>query len=70
MGISAMVRIKSKSDLLRGEVWQEDAEPEFQLMATASFGAKEFRLWKLSNALKTLTHTSRLRPPSLEVSSF
>ena len=54
MGISAMVNIKSKSDLLRGEVWQEDAEPEFQLMATASFGAKEFRLWKLSNALKTL----------------
>jgi hypothetical protein len=53
-GISAMTELKTKSELLRGELYQEDVEPEFKLIATASFGAKEFRLWKLSIALKTL----------------
>lgn len=53
-GISAIIKLKSKSELLRGEIWQEDVEPEFDLVATASFGAKEFRLWKLSIAYKTL----------------
>lgn len=53
-GISAIVELKTKSALLRGEIWQDDVEPEFKLLATSSFGAKEFRLWKLSNAMKTL----------------
>ena len=47
-GISSLLELKTKSDLLRGEIWQEDVEPEFKLIATASHGAKEFRLWKLS----------------------
>ena len=47
-GISSILELKTKSELLRGEMWNEDAEPEFKLIATASRGAKEFRLWKLS----------------------
>jgi hypothetical protein len=35
-------------------MWNEDAEPEFRLLATASLGAKEFRLWKLSVQFQTL----------------
>lgn len=53
-GISAILELKTKSDLLRGEIWQEDVEPEFKLIATASLGAKEFRLWKLSCQYQTL----------------
>ena len=47
-GISSILELKTKSELLRGEMWNEDAELEFKLIATASRGAKEFRLWKLS----------------------
>jgi len=53
-GISSMLELKTKSELLRGEMWNEDAEPEFKLIATASRGAKEFRLWKLSIMYQTL----------------
>ena len=53
-GISSILELKTKSELLRGEMWNEDVEPEFKLIATASRGAKEFRLWKLSIMYQTL----------------
>jgi hypothetical protein len=49
-GISAMLELKTKSELLRGEVYSEDVPQTFKLIATASKGAKEFRLWKLNLA--------------------
>lgn len=49
-GISSILELKSKSALLRGEVYDDDAPPTFKLIATASRGAKEFRLWKLNLA--------------------
>ena len=51
-GISAIKELKTKSELLRGEEWQEGG---FRLIATASLGAKEFRLWKLAADTKMLT---------------
>ena len=46
-GISSILGLKTKSNLLRGESVDDDAPPTFKLIATASLGAKEFRLWKL-----------------------
>ena len=43
-GISQIVELKTNSALLRGE--DHDNE-DVKLIATASLGAKEFRLWKL-----------------------
>lgn len=49
-GISAILEIMSDSPLLRGEP-HKDADPKsFKLIATASAGAKEFRLWHWINA--------------------
>jgi len=44
-GISAIVELKSQSELLIGEEYKTPLE--FKLIATSSEGAKEFRLWKL-----------------------
>ena len=41
-GISAIIELKTQSELLRGA-----QGADFKLIATASEGAKEFRLWKL-----------------------
>ena len=46
-GISAILELKTQSELLRGEPFDKTAAQEFKLIATASEGAKEFRLWKL-----------------------
>lgn len=46
-GISAILELTSQSELLRGEPFDANAPLEFKLIATASAGAKEFRLWKL-----------------------
>lgn len=46
-GISQILEIKSSSDLLIGEPDVEAFKADFKLIATASSGAKEFRLWKL-----------------------
>jgi len=43
-GISAIIELKTHSGLLRGKT-----EGNFKLIATASEGAKEFRIWKLQN---------------------
>lgn len=53
-GISSIIEIQSKSPLLRGEEYKEGEAQEFRLLATASSGAKEFRLWRLNNATKEL----------------
>ena len=49
-GISAILEIKSKSPLLRSEPFKDAPADSFKLIATASFGAKEFRLWHLLKA--------------------
>ena len=53
-GISKILELKTRSALLRGEALDDDAEPSFKLIATASEGAKEFRLWKLSMDTKMI----------------
>ena len=53
-GISQILELKTRSALLRGEAQDDDAEPSFKLIATASQGAKEFRLWKLSMDTKMI----------------
>jgi hypothetical protein len=50
-GISAILELKTTSELLRGAPSSED---NFKLIATASEGAKEFRLWKLHIATAQL----------------
>lgn len=47
-GISAIIELKTQSELLRG------SGGDFKLIATASEGAKEFRLWKLDLQNATL----------------
>lgn len=49
-GISAIIELKSNSELLRGG----GASADFKLIATASSGAKEFRMWKLQLSTSTL----------------
>lgn len=49
-GISAILQIKSRSPLLRGEPFKDAPDDSFKLIATSSFGAKEFRLWHLLTA--------------------
>ena len=51
LGISAILELQTKSELLRGAPKEED---NFKLIATASEGAKEFRLWKLHMATAQL----------------
>lgn len=46
-GISSIIELKTQSELLRGEPVSPNGNLEFKLIATASEGAKEFRLWKL-----------------------
>lgn len=46
-GISEIVEIKSESSLLRGEPHKGAAADSFKLLATSSFGDKNFRLWHL-----------------------
>lgn len=53
-GISAILELTSQSELLRGEPFDPNAPLEFKLIATASEGAKEFRLWKLHMETQTL----------------
>ena len=53
-GISAILELTSQSELLRGEPFDANAPLEFKLIATASEGAKEFRLWKLHLETQTL----------------
>lgn len=53
-GISEIIEIKSQNPLLRGEVLKEGEESKFKLIATASAGAKEFRLWHLMKDTKQL----------------
>ena len=53
-GISQILEIKSESELLIGEPSVEEFKKEFKLLATASFGAKEFRLWKLRKSTVSL----------------
>ena len=48
-GISAIVELKTQSELLRGA-----QDGNFKLLATASEGAKEFRMWKLDLSNATL----------------
>ena len=55
-GISEIMEIKSESPLLRGEPHKGAAPESFKLLATSSFGAKEFRLWHL------MTETCELKP--------
>ena len=47
-GISAIIELNTTSPLLRGEVGGD-----FKLIATASEGAKEFRVWKLAKGILT-----------------
>jgi hypothetical protein len=49
-GISAIIELKTQSELLRGQ----GSGSDFKLIATASEGAKEFRLWKLEMSTSTL----------------
>ena len=49
-GISAIIELKTQSELLRGA----NCGSDFKLIATASEGAKEFRLWKLEMSTATL----------------
>ena len=51
---SAILELTSQSELLRGEPFDANAPLEFKLIATASEGAKEFRLWKLHLETQTL----------------
>lgn len=44
-GISAIIEVKSKSPLLRGP----NDDPNFKLIATASLGAPQYRLWRLNS---------------------
>lgn len=53
-GISCILEIKSKSELLTGEPNSAEFEKEFKLLATSSLGAKEFRLWKLRRSTVSL----------------
>ena len=53
-GISAILELTTQSELLRGEPVDPNAPAEFKLIATASEGAKEFRLWKLHLETQTL----------------
>lgn len=53
-GISQILEIKSSSELLIGEPNVEEFQKEFKLIATASSGAKEFRLWKLRKSTMSL----------------
>lgn len=55
-GISSIIEIKSESPLLRGEPSKDAAPDSFKLIATASAGAKEFRLWHL------IKETCELKP--------
>merc|ERR1712166_260718 len=49
-----MIELTSQSELLRGEPFDPNAPLEVKLIATASEGAKEFRLWKLHLETQTL----------------
>lgn len=49
-GISTIVEIKSKSSLLRGP----NDDKNFRLIATASLGSSQFKLWRLNNQTKEL----------------
>ena len=49
-GIGAIQEIKSKSPLLRGP----NDDPSFRLIATASLGAPQFRLWRLNSKTREL----------------
>lgn len=51
-GISQLLELKTESELLRGEASKTNSN--IKLLATASLGAKEFRLWKLDLTSKTL----------------
>lgn len=42
-GISAIIELQSKSELLRGS----NDDPSYKLIATASEGAPQFRLWRM-----------------------
>ena len=53
-GISAILEMQTDSELLRGEVYDPSAPKTFKLIATASKGTKEFRLWKLDLAKTTI----------------
>jgi len=52
-GIASIIELSSKSELLRGEPYESNKD-KFKLLATASRGAKEFRLWKLDLATHEL----------------
>ena len=49
-GISAIIELKSNSPLLRGE----NDDPAFKLIATASEGAPQFRIWKMHREQREL----------------
>ena len=51
-GISSILELQTKSELLRGEPLE--TSQNIKLIATASEGAKEFRLWKLNLDNQTL----------------
>lgn len=53
-GISVIMEIRSQDPLIRGEVLSGDEVSKFKLIATASLGAKEFRLWHLMLDTKEL----------------
>lgn len=43
-GISAIIQLKTESNLLRGN----NCNPDMKLIATASFGAPQFRIWRMA----------------------
>ena len=53
-GISVIMEICSQDPLVRGEELKEGEVSKFKLLATASLGAKEFRLWRLMLDTKEL----------------
>lgn len=53
-GISVIMEIKSQDPLIRGEALKDGEVSKFKLLATASLGAKEFRLWHLMLDTKEL----------------